>query len=184
MDLKDSEKMKRIVLGLFFLGALILLAGNIIHGEKEGPTTLILVRHAEKAADGSADPPLTPEGERRAEELALVLDLMDIRAVYSTPYRRTRRTAAPTAEKKGLGIREYKPGHEDDFIRQVIADHKGETVLVVGHSNTVPRLANAAAGRDLFSDLEDSVYDNLFIAVLTARSPAAVYRLRFGSHRE
>lgn len=169
-------------LRLFLLVALILLAGDIFAAEKEGPTTLILVRHAEKAVDGSTDPPLSPEGERRADELALVLDLMDIRAVYSTPYQRTRRTAAPTADKKGLRIREYKPGHEMAFIQQVIAAHRGETVLVVGHSNTVPKLANAAAGKEKYGDLEDSVYDNLFIAVFPASGPAAICRLRFWPH--
>jgi 2,3-bisphosphoglycerate-dependent phosphoglycerate mutase len=173
--------LKEKILPLCVLSALIILTGSVIPAEEDGQTTLILVRHAEKAADGSADPLLTPEGEKRAEDLAYSLDLMDISAVYSTPYQRTRLTAAPTAEKKGLPIREYRPGNERDFINKVLADHKGETILIVGHSNTVPRLANASAGRELYSDLEDSVYDNLFIAVFSGRGQAAVLRLRFGT---
>ena len=176
--------MKTKTLLILFLSAGILFTGNTFPAAEDGPTILVLVRHAEKVVDGSADPLLTPMGERRAEDLARVLELMDVRTIYTTPYQRTRMTAAPTARTKGLRIREYKPGHEMDFIHKVLAEHKGETVLIVGHSNTVPRLANAAAGRDLFSDLEDKVYDNLFIAVFSGTGPAAVCRLRFGARSE
>ena len=46
------------------------------------PTTLILVRHAEKAADGTLNPPLTELGEARAAELAYLLGHVELEAVY------------------------------------------------------------------------------------------------------
>jgi len=147
---------------------------------EEPKTTLILVRHAEKVLNFSTDPDLTPEGKARAEELAYALGLMDIQAVYSTPYRRTRLTALPTAEAQGIPVQEYNPGNEKKFIQEIAARHKGRNVLIVGHSNTIPRLANAAAGNDRFDDLPDSVYDNLFFVTIEAEGPASVIRLRFG----
>lgn len=165
---------------LCFLALWLLLASQAFPAENNAATTLILVRHAEKASDGSNDPVLTPAGVKRAEDLAFVLGLVDLHAVYSTPYQRTRLTASPTAEQKDLPILEYKPGNETAFIEHLQKVHQGETLLIIGHSNTVPRLANAAAGKKLFPDLEDSIYDNLFIAVFAEKGPAAVYRLRFG----
>jgi 2,3-bisphosphoglycerate-dependent phosphoglycerate mutase len=174
---------KTKTLVIFLLAIWTTTAGNwALPAEREGETTLIFVRHAEKAMDGTADPPLTAEGEKRAEDLARALGLLDIQAVYVTPYRRTRKTAAPLAELKGLSVREYRPGREKEFVQRILAGHRGETVLIVGHSNTVARLANASAGRDQYADLEDFEYDSLFLAVFPGGGgPAAVYRFRFGS---
>ncbi len=64
-------------------------------------TTIILARHAEKAAP-SGDPELTPEGMRRAEALAQVVADVRLSAILTTHFRRTRLTAAP-AGRAALG---------------------------------------------------------------------------------
>ena len=63
----------------------------------EPVTTVIVVRHAEKAAEPAADPPLTAEGIARAEVLSKLLSTMPVTAILSTDYVRTRSTAAPLA---------------------------------------------------------------------------------------
>src|SRR5215213_9019578 len=65
-------------------------------------TTIILVRHAEKAVSTSADMALSEAGAARANELARVLGGARIGAIYTTQYLRTRQTVAPLA--KALGI--------------------------------------------------------------------------------
>ena len=55
-------------------------------------TTFILVRHAEKVADGTSDPALTEEGIARANKIRSMFYDVDITAIYSTNYRRTKRT--------------------------------------------------------------------------------------------
>src|SRR5512141_2573171 len=68
-------------------------------------TTVILVRHAEKAVSNSAmtsDVPLSETGTARARELARGLGAVHIDAIYTPQYLRTKQTAEPLA--KALGI--------------------------------------------------------------------------------
>ncbi len=150
-------------------------------GEQESITTLFLVRHAEKAGNVLTDPPLTPAGAARADELAYALKHVELDAIYSTPFIRTKQTVLPTAKEKGLEIELYKP-NDKGFLKNVIRAFPGGTVLIVGHSNTIPRLANELIGQSEFSDLDDPIYDNLFIAYVSAEGNAVVLRMRFGAH--
>ena len=128
-------------------------------------TTLFIVRHAEKADDGTEDPPLTQKGMERATALARVLEDTGIEVVYSTPYKRNKETAAVLADMKGLVIKEYQP-HTKEFPADVVKAEKGKKVLIVGHSNTVPVLVNTFIGEQQFEDLQESAYDYLFMIQL------------------
>ncbi len=79
--------------------------------ESQATTTMIFVRHAEKALIPVGDPGLTEAGQRRAAELARQLVDADviagIDAIYSTDYRRTVETAQPIADALGLPIHRY-----------------------------------------------------------------------------
>lgn len=125
-------------------------------------TTLILVRHAEKADDGTSDPGLTIIGQERAQRLASMLAPSGVDAVYSTPYQRTRFTGQPLAELMKLELKEYDP-RDQDFIATLAKDHPGETVLIVGHSNTVPMMVNKLIGEQRYEQLDEKEYDKLFI---------------------
>jgi 2,3-bisphosphoglycerate-dependent phosphoglycerate mutase len=149
--------------------------------DKAQNTTLFLVRHAEKVGDGSADPALTPEGTARAQELAYILQHVKLDAVYSTPYIRTKNTALPTAQEKGLEIRLYEP-HDESFILKVLDEFAGGKILIVGHSNTIPALVNQLPGSEKYRDLPESTYDNLFVVSMPAEGQAVILRLRFGQH--
>ncbi|WP_378735621.1 histidine phosphatase family protein [Nocardia brasiliensis] len=69
---------------------------------------LILVRHAQPVrimnSDGPADPELAPVGLEQAERVPAALSQHRIARVVSSPQRRARETAAPTATKLGLGV--------------------------------------------------------------------------------
>jgi hypothetical protein len=58
---------------------------------------VVIVRHAEKAANGSNDPDLSSAGQARAETLARILKDSGITAIFTTEFKRTQETAAPTA---------------------------------------------------------------------------------------
>src|SRR5690554_7862592 len=76
---------------------------------QELQTTFIVVRHAEKASDHPDDPALDADGQARAVALAQALAEVPVSAVYATPTRRTRQTAAPLAAEKALEVRDYDP---------------------------------------------------------------------------
>ena len=69
---------------------------------------LLLVRHAlpirRELVEGVADPELSESGLRQAEHLAQYLSSEPIDAVYSSPMRRARQTAAPVAAALGLDV--------------------------------------------------------------------------------
>lgn len=129
-------------------------------------TTFYLIRHAEKdRSEGVGnDPQLTEEGLQRAQRWAEVLGLEPLDAVYSTDYQRTRQTAAPAAVTNGLEISLYDPNAYD--AQTWIAQHKGQRVLIVGHSNTTPMLVNAFLTEVRFTEINDAVNGNLYVVTV------------------
>lgn len=127
--------------------------------QADGAMTFILVRHAEKMADGSDDPPLTEAGRTRARALAARLSTSPITAVYTTPFQRTRQTATPTAQEHGLPLITYDAKQPAaDFSTHLQSRHADQTVLVVGHSNTIPGIA-AALCRCEVAPMSEAEYD-------------------------
>jgi len=151
-------------------------------GIKENLTTLILVRHAEKVLDNSEDPALTVNGKKRAQELAYILAHIPIDLIYSTPYKRTKATVAPIAKNKNLTLNSYIPMRELDFLTEILKLHRGKTILVCGHSNTVPSMVSILTGEKKAILIRDHVYDNLFILQVRTMGDALLTRLRFGAH--
>jgi broad specificity phosphatase PhoE len=137
-------------------------------------TTIVLVRHAEKVADGSDDPALTAAGLQRAQALVRTLENAPLSAVYSTAFRRTQQTAAPTAAEHGLAVTTYdakQPAAE--FAAQLRARHAGQSVLVVGHSNTVPGIAAALCGCEVRA-MSEAEYDRLTTVRIDASGRATL----------
>lgn len=139
--------------------------------EPEG-SVIYLVRHAEKVTDGGAmlvedpkDPPLTAQGEARAETLANLLSDVGMRQIWSTDYIRTRKTAAPLAEALSLQIKLYDPRDLVGFAETLQAQ-TDETILVVGHSNTTPDLVEALGGDGGTPIDEAAEYDRLYVVNL------------------
>ena len=126
-------------------------------------TTIFLTRHAEKQDDGTRNPPLSEAGTARAQTLADRLAGVGLKMVYSTDYKRTQETAAPTAAKAGLTVTSYDPR----ALKEFAASLKGADgpILVVGHSNTTPYLASLLSGKE-FPMLEEHQYDHLYKVVL------------------
>jgi 2,3-bisphosphoglycerate-dependent phosphoglycerate mutase len=125
-------------------------------------TTFILVRHAEKGEDGTKDPDLSEDGKKRASHLAEMLSKSSITAIYSTGYKRTRNTVVPLASAKGLEILSYDP-LKGEAIDKMLKDHAGGTVVISGHSNTIPWTANYLTGKNELKDFDDNDYRNFLV---------------------
>lgn len=144
-------------------------------------TTVLLVRHAEKAATPADDPPLTPAGEVRARDLWTTIRDANVSAVVTTQFARTRQTAQPSASALGISptvIPATSPTHVQDVVAE-IRRHPGTTVLVVGHSNTVPAIVEAL-GAKRPAAICDSRYDDLFVVTIAADGKASAVHARYG----
>ena len=142
-------------------------------------TTFILVRHAEKADDGTKDPGLTPEGVQRSENLLALLNKADITAVYSTDYKRTRLTVEPLAESKSLAIQSYDWQDPEAMLKKMIKDYPGGTVVISGHSNTTPVLANILLGSEVYQQFDDADYGNLLVITASETGNGKVVHLSY-----
>lgn len=124
--------------------------------------TIILVRHAEKVDSTGQDPDLSEAGKQRSQRLVQAIKKYKPGAVYSTDYKRTRDTAAPMALRRKLQIQTYDARKPQELV-DLIMKSKTKRSLVVGHSNTIPGLANLLGRKELFKNLDDSEYGVIWI---------------------
>jgi broad specificity phosphatase PhoE len=152
--------------------------------ESQATTTVIFVRHAEKATLPEGDPGLSPAGERRVAELTRQLVDADvvagIDAVYSTPFRRTEETVRPIAEALGLTVNSYDAANTEEIMERIVREHKGKIILVVGHSNTVPRLIGNMGASKKVPEIAENEYDNIYIVSIPWFGKTKTIRLRYG----
>lgn len=146
-------------------------------------TVVLLVRHAERAP-GSGDVPLSEAGQARARALAEVGKVAGVQVIITTQFQRTKQTAGPLADALGLTMVTVPTGldvakHMGD-VAAAVKQHPGKTVLVVGHSNTIPGIVTALGGPRL-ADLCETEYDNLFTVILDAEGGARTVRSKFGA---
>lgn len=172
-----SSRPAALATGLLLVAAL--LASCASRPARPAGVTFVLVRHAEKADDGSKDPPLAAAGTARARALAAGLRDAPVRAAYATSYRRTQATAAPTASVHSLPVTSYDAGlAAGEFAARLRHDHADGTVLVVGHSNTVPDLA-AALCRCRVAPMGDDEFDRRITIRIDARGHVVMQTERY-----
>ena len=151
-----------------FILMVVAIASFISVSAQQKLTTFILLRHAEKVNDGSKNPNLTEEGKKRAERLVSILKNTPIRAIYSTSFLRTRETVGPLAQARSLEIKEYE-AFKPEPIDKILENFGGETVVICGHSNNIPWIANYLTGAEKFKNFEDSDYGNVLIVTVAER---------------
>jgi phosphohistidine phosphatase SixA len=157
---------------------MVLLAG----AAEAAPQTVILVRHAEKAVAPADDPALSPAGAARAAALAAALADAGVEQVLTTRFRRTRETAAPLAAARGLRpVVIDAAGDTAAHVAAVAAAVRAAagTVLVVGHSNTVPAII-AALGGPALPPLCEGSYSRVFVLSGLDGAPR-LQRWRYGA---
>jgi len=152
--------------------ALRLLACMALAGCATSPpaphASFVVVRHAEKAGAGR-DPGLAAEGQARALALAELLAKKDLVATYATDFRRTRDTVQPAAAAHGLAVTTYDASEAPtSFAARLHAAHPRGTVLVAGHSNTVPGIVSALCDCES-TPMGEQEYDRISIVSIGAQ---------------
>jgi 2,3-bisphosphoglycerate-dependent phosphoglycerate mutase len=157
---------------------LIIFSGAQLFCQEKTVTTFILMRHAERANDGTSDPDISAAGQDRAKKIATLLKDTKVDAIYSTNYKRTRNTITPLAEAKGLQVQFYEP-LKGEVLDDLLKKHQGGTIVVIGHSNTTPWVANYLVGREEYKNFSDDDYDNLIVVSVADKGNASVTWLNY-----
>jgi len=151
-----------------YLTIILIMLGfqsNVGAQENNEIFTIYLVRHSEKdtSSNNYSDPPLTQCGEQRSESLSSFLIDVHLDVIYSTDYNRTKNTALPTAQSKGLEIKEYNAEILNDFSKLLLESK--QDALVVGHSNTTGVLAGLLVGEGI-GEFDLDIYNRVYQVVI------------------
>jgi broad specificity phosphatase PhoE len=160
--------MKRMP-GILAAIALLWLAAVPLNAQS---TVVVLVRHAETTGQPPGDAVLSEAGLARADSLVGVMRDAPPAAVFTTHYARTRQTAEPVLRATGAPhhvlqvSREAREAHITELIDRIRGEYQGGTVLVIGHSNTVPQIIRALGGPEVV--IADDEFGRVFTLVLDA----------------
>ncbi len=136
--------------------------------------TVIVVRHADRAAGDD----LVAAGLQRAQDLKASLAAAGVTMVITSDTQRARLTGAPTAEATHAQVREL--AEPAAIAAAVRAAPPASTVLVVGHSNTVPKIVEALGGPAGLPELGAACFDAMFVIQLGGPKPKVV-QTRYGA---
>jgi broad specificity phosphatase PhoE len=157
-------------------------AASVAFWARATTTTIVFVRHAEKQLGTIEDPPLTQEGDERAQRLAGLFGdrspVGAIDAIYATKTRRAQATAAPLAARLGLQVITADEPPEL-LARRVRREQHGGVALVVGHSNTVPQMVAALSARQDIPAMPDDDFGTIYVVTVPDFGRASVLRLRY-----
>jgi len=124
---------------------------------------VVIVRHAEKAANGGNDPDLSSAGRARAEALARILKDSGITAIFSIEFKRTQETAAPTATS--THVTPTVVAAKDTAALVARLHQLNGNALVVAHGDTIPNIIKAL-GINSPVNVPDADYSELLIVIL------------------
>ena len=163
----------------------------VVPQEEFKPITVYLVRHAERADEPRQDPPLTEKGNARAQELARILSNANIKAIITSQFSRTKLTAEPLAKQANVTVTSISLSLSPSNPRMIseqsttevtnkILERAGESVLVIGHSNSIPDVIKMLGG-DVTPTIDEKKFDDLFVVTVYAKGKAKVSHMKYGS---
>lgn len=126
-----------------FALAMLALAGCATVQVAQPVPNIYVVRHL-NTPEGVQNAQLTAEGRANAVKLADFLRRNPPRTILVSDTDRARDTAAPTAERYHAAVLTYDAKDTPALVAQALASTG--TVLVVGHSNTVPDIVAGLGG--------------------------------------
>ena len=137
--------------------ATALFCHPVVAQDEFKPITVFLIRHAEREEEPRQAPPLSKDGVARSQALARLLGSAGIKAILTSQFNRTKQTAEPLATKLGLTVTPFTLKINPSNPRQIAAEstaevtnkileRSGESVLVIGHTNSIPDVIKMLGG--------------------------------------
>jgi broad specificity phosphatase PhoE len=109
------------------------------------------VRPLEKDPGTIDDPPVSPEGEERAQRLAHMFGASGaggIDAIYESDDRRAQQTAAPLVERLHRAPVVFKAADAKTAAARAVREHRGGTVLMIASGPALPAVIDELTGSD------------------------------------
>ena len=159
------------------------IVGAELSAETAGPTTVVVVRHADR--DGQLDK-LTAAGTLRARALAEALAGAGISRILTSDTERAWLTADPVQATTGamVEITAYKGVPLDQHVDAVVAKiHaiSGGSVLVIGHTDSVPKIVSRLGGPESLRDICFATFSRIFI-LHRRPPPVRTVEARYGAN--
>ncbi len=137
---------------------------------------VVIVRHGEKATDGGTDPDLSSAGRARADALARILKDSGITAIFTTEFKRTQKTAAPTAASTQVTPTVVAAKDTGGLVAKL--HQLNGNALVIAHGDTIPNIVKAL-GINVPVNIADADYSELLIVTLGDKPQ--LFRLHYPS---
>lgn len=155
--------------------------GNTMElNNEDGSKTFYLVRHAEKDTLPKKNPILTDAGYERSYRLAQIFKKTRLDAMYSTLYNRTIHTVDSLGNAKGLKTNIYQPKDLKQMSIDLADSKELNKVVIAGHSNTTPALANVFMGDKIIeTGFDESDYDNFLIVEILPDGQRKLHQLKY-----
>ncbi|HYL03487.1 MAG TPA: phosphoglycerate mutase family protein [Steroidobacteraceae bacterium] len=160
----------------------VLVAGGLAFAVHRSATTtvVVLVPSGEPAPGTIEDPPISAEGEQRAQRLARMFGeggIGRVDGVYVSGERRAQQTAAPLLDLLHLTPVAYGPKDAAATAAQLLRAHAGGAVLVIGDGAALQQFLAELAGPQTRAVARDEP-DFLYIVSVPTFGRAHVLRLK------
>ena len=162
--------------------ALLIAAGVAYAVYRSAATTVVVLASSGEKEPGTIDdPPISAEGERRAQRLAQMFapgGTGRLDALYVSGERRAQQTAAPLAELLHLSPMAYDVKDVPAAATAVLRGHEGGAVLVVGGAAALQQFLRQLAGPGGVG-VAAAEPDLLYIVSVPSFGRARVLRLKY-----
>jgi phosphohistidine phosphatase SixA len=162
--------------------ALVALVVAVAVYRSASTTVVVLVRPAEKDAGTIDDPPLSPDGEQRAQMLAQMLGegsgVGQLDAVFVSDSRRAQQIVMPLADRLGKHPVVIPRGDAGEMAGRILRGHEGGVVLFVGNGSNVPQLVEQLSGIEV-GPSNETEHDTLYVVSIPTFGHANVLRIRY-----
>lgn len=137
------------------------------------PTTIIILRHAERLSDDK-DTPLSDVGRARAKALVPFLTALNPDFVIVSELQRTLQTVAPFLEKTKRVALVRSNEKCAALAAEILKEWRGRIVLLAWHRGPHADLARALGAKEPFPEWTHDTYDRYWVITVTAGGAATL----------
>tara|TARA_B100000029_G_scaffold229243_1_gene226800 strand:+ start:557 stop:1129 length:573 start_codon:yes stop_codon:yes gene_type:complete len=178
---RKKRQLRKAAFAILFIGFSLLLAWFF---ESQATTTVLLTTHAEIKSDLQTNPGLTDEGVQHAKSLQKMLSSVDvvsgIDVIYATQHRATQETAEPISRNLDIPISIVDTEDVEQFISNIISNHKGEIILVITRPEILPKLVVELQGSKKINPSSLQGLDQLFVVTVPWFGKVKTLQFQYG----